>query len=509
MRHRGSQSPAAPPSVRTVASATARAAAAVAAFLAVLTASGVAVAIGTSPAAAATNLIANSGFESNLAGWTRLRPPLHLSRSADAHGGRWSAMLSDSSTDTVVLKATPHAVRRMRPGRVFHASAWVKAPDGPVDAVLRIREVKSGRLVGQHLSHLALRDHAWHQIAFDYTTTSSGGWLDFNVLARNLPVGRALLVDDTWLSGPDAQTPSSSPSVAAMPTPGPTSTLTLTPTRTPTMTPTLTPPPPAAGRTLFGSSIYQNPGETFAAAYQRRVRLYGALGVDRVYYPGLPPAWPGNAGYSGGPVIVSFKADPQQVLTGAYDAMLTSWFSSAPRGHAIWWTYYHEPEDQIASGAFTAAQYRAAWQRICDLARSVGNPDLHATLILMCYTLDPSSGRTFADYYPGSAYIDTLGFDCYNTAFSSGSYVNPATQFAAVLSMSAAMGKPYGIAEFGSRLVPGDRGSGRAAWLLACATYLQTHGASWVAYFDSPVAGEYRLLDAPSQQAWRRVVTTM
>jgi len=498
-----------------------RSATAAVAALTVLVAGATTVATRPWQPAAAPNLIVNSGFERNLDGWAALQAPLKLQRAKGGHSGSWSAALSDTSTDTVALRDSPDVVLRTRRGAVYHASVWVKAPQGPVDAVLRIREVLAGHLVGQHLAHLAVTGRGWHQIHFDYTTVTSGAQLDYNVLARDLPAGRTLLVDDTWLSSPDASPAPKSPTATATPPgaptgrphPAPTPASAPTPAPAPTTAPKPVPtapgesPPPRG--TLFGSSIYQNPGETFAAAYQRRVSLYGQLGVDRVFYPGLPPAWPGEAGYSGGPVVVSFNADPQQVLAGGDDATLRSWFDTAPRGRGIWWSYYHEPEDQIARGQFTAAQYRAAWRHIWALAGSAGNPDLHATLILMCYTLDPASGRTFSDYYPGSAFVDTLGFDCYNTALRSAGYVSPVTEFSAVLRVSAALGKPFGIAELGSQLVAGDRGTGRARWLRTCAGFLDAHGAQWVTYFDSPVHGEYRLLDAASQSAWRTVVTTL
>jgi len=56
-------------------------------------------------------------------------------------------------------------------------------------------------------------------------------------------------------------------------------------------------------------------------------------------------------------------------------------------------------------------------------------------------------------------------------------------------------------------LVSGDSGAGRAAWLNQMASYAQAKGAAFVTYFDAPVGAEYRLLDAPSQQAWRAVVS--
>jgi hypothetical protein len=266
----------------------------------------------------------------------------------------------------------------------------------------------------------------------------------------------------------------------------------------------------SSGSTLFGSSIYQEPGETFDQAYDRRVKEFGSMPVDRVFYPGLPKAWPGNAGYgSSKAVVVSFKVSPQQVLTGAYDATLSNWFATAPRDRDVYWTYFHEPEDNIEAGDFTAADYRAAWQRISMLSLKANNDRLHATLILMCYTLTSASGRSFADYYAGSAYIDVLGFDCYNQWWAKGEYVPPATQFAGVVAESLATGKPFAITEFGSQIAVGDTtGAGRAAWLKTSAAYLSQVGAVTVTYFDSPVSNEYRLLDTNSLNAWASVVAS-
>ena len=465
----------------------------------------------------------------NLVGWTSLSSPLHLVSSNDAHDGSHAAQLSADSVSTVVLKDTPNTVTNTGKGAVYHASVWVKAPTPFVDAVLRVRETKSGRLVGQHSEQLRLKDTGWHQIQFDYTTRSARAQLDYNVMARTLAVGRVLLVDDTWLSTPDA-TPSTGPSQ----TPTPPTTRPTPPTPTPTPTPpvvtppvvtppvvtppvvtppVVTPPvvtPPAGGSsTLFGTSIYQEPGEPSprrTSAGSRRTVRSRSTGCSTRACRTRGRATPAT------PVVpssVSFKATPQTVLTGAYDASLKSWFATAPLGRQIWWSYYHEPEDQIEAGTFTAAEYRAAWQRISSLADTAGNPDLHATLILMCFTLEKTSGRNFADYYPGSAYIDTLGFDCYNQMAGKGGYIAPADQFDSVLAVAGSTGKPWGVAEFGSHLVAGDSGAGRAAWLTESGAWLQVHHASWVSYFDSPVSGEYRLMDAASKAAWRTVVTTM
>src|SRR5262249_49300178 len=160
-------------------------------------------------------------------------------------------------------------------------------------------------------------------ISFDYTAAKNGDQLDFNVLARNLSVGHSLLVDDVWLSDEtpavNPPAPSKTPSASPTPKPSPTqSSPAPTPSvSTPPPSPSPAPPPstpperpaPNATGPLFGSSIYQEQGETFQAAYDRRAREFGSLPVDRVYYSGLPKPWPGTAGYGNSQaVFVSFKA---------------------------------------------------------------------------------------------------------------------------------------------------------------------------------------------------------
>ncbi|MGZ4582516.1 MAG: hypothetical protein ACXVXG_17920, partial [Nocardioidaceae bacterium] len=349
--------------------------------LGLLAAGGLAVVIGTSFAGGSANLVANPGFEKDTAGWSALKAPQHLDRVAGGHSGSYAAKLWSTSAGTVVLKDSPNSVTSTVKGAVYHVSAWVSTTTPSVDAVLRIREVGGAALVGQHSKQVRLKSGGWQELAFDYTAAASGDQLDYNVLARSLASGHSLLVDDAWLSV--SSTPVSTPTTSkASPTttatPSPPATPAPAPSDPPTVTPTPTqappPPPPVTSGTLFGTSVYQNTGETFAQAYGRRISEFGTLPVDRVFYPGLPSGWPGNAGYGGTTVSVSFKASPQQVLTGAYDATLTNWFQAAPRDRDIYWTYYHEPEDNIEAGEFTAADYRAAWTRIAALADKAQNP---------------------------------------------------------------------------------------------------------------------------------------
>ena len=55
-------------------------------------------------------------------------------------------------------------------------------------------------------------------------------------------------------------------------------------------------------------------------------------------------------------------------------------------------------------------------------------------------------------------------------------------------------------------MASGDSGAGRAAWLTRSASYARANGAAYITYFDSTVGGDFRLLDAPSENAWRQVI---
>jgi hypothetical protein len=252
---------------------------------------------------------------------------------------------------------------------------------------------------------------------------------------------------------------------------------------------------------LLGSSVgYESLAQT--------TDQFGQLPIVRVYYPGLPAAnaWTGGqAGANGSAVIVSFKALPKDILSGADDAALTHFFDTAPTGHPIYYSYYHEPEDNIADGQFTLADYKAAWARVVQLAAAAHNPDLHSTLILMEWDLQKASGRDWKSYLPGGGIISTLGWD----AYSQGSATNvnpqptpPADFMGDCIAASRSVGLPYGFAEFGL-----STATGRPGWLTEVGNYLMTSGALFATVFNG--TGQYptlQLTDPASQAVWKGFV---
>ncbi|MBE1534081.1 CBM96 family carbohydrate-binding protein [Actinomadura algeriensis] len=315
---------------------------------------------------------------------------------------------------------------------------------------------------------------------------------------------------------PDAPAATPAPSASSAPSPSPTAS-SAAPPQTRDAAPAPAPPSrapsePAAGggekkktdvRTMCGVSLEVDRGQTHLEALAEAERRYGRLDMVRQFYPGKPGDWPGRFGDELGkrPTVVSFKMNPREILSGKHDDEMARWFAEAPDDRDVYWVYYHEPEDNIADGHFTAADYRAAWRRLGKLADRADNPRLKATLVLMSWSLEAESRRNWRDYYPGRDVIDVLGWDTYNLAKDR--YQTPDEMYSKVLQVSEEENLPFGVAETGAHLIPGDNGAKRAAWLRSMTRYLEQKDALWVAYFDLDwPTGDFRLLDAPSIDAW-------
>jgi hypothetical protein len=252
---------------------------------------------------------------------------------------------------------------------------------------------------------------------------------------------------------------------------------------------------------MLGSSVKD------AADLAQDTSQFGRMPIVRVYYPGLPPstAWTtGLAGANKSAVIVSFKALPTDILSGADDAALRHFFDTAPTGHPIYYSYYHEPEDNIAAGQFKLADYKAAWAHVVALADAAHNSYLHSTLILMEWDLVKASGRDWKNYLPGGGIISVLGWDAYPV----GSATNVPQLTAApdfmgpAIAASKSVGLPYGFAEFGL-----STPAGRPGWLANIGKYLMGSGALFGSLFNGNAQyPTLQLTDSGSISVWRGYV---
>jgi hypothetical protein len=251
---------------------------------------------------------------------------------------------------------------------------------------------------------------------------------------------------------------------------------------------------------LFGASVN-------AGSIAHEESEFGRMAITRVYYPGLPSsnAWTtGLPAQSKSAVIVSFNALPKAILSGQDDAVLSHFFDTAPTGNPIYYSYWHEPEGNIADGEFTLADYKAAWAHVVSLARAAHNPDLHSTLIYGGYTFVPASHRNWRDYLPGGGIISTLGFDAYPPGQVAGkpTLAPPASFMAKQIAAAKSVGLPYGFAEFGVSITVG-----RPAWLTEVGDYLMHSGALFASLFNGgPHHPSITLADAGSVAAWKGFV---
>ncbi|UYM06551.1 hypothetical protein [Solicola gregarius] len=262
----------------------------------------------------------------------------------------------------------------------------------------------------------------------------------------------------------------------------------------------------SATETQFGTTVRVRGGESDASAVERLHREVGTPPIVRLFSSTLPAPWPRLTDIAGSAdIVVSFKIAPSEVLAGAADTYLREWFASAPTDRDIYWVYFHEPEDDIERGAFSAREYSRASDRIARIAATADNPRLINTVVLMCWTVGGDTQRRVASYLAAEP-PDVLAWDCYNAAARDGEYASPDSLFKESVAASKRVGAKWAIAEFGSPLVGHDDGDRRARWLHAVAAYAEQHQAEFVTYFNSTVGGDFELTDQPSQQAWRAIM---
>ncbi len=273
--------------------------------------------------------------------------------------------------------------------------------------------------------------------------------------------------------------------------------------------------------TLFGASFSPHDAATFDLLNGQ----FGAMGVTRAFDGGggvtpflntvqaLDVARNAASAYS-------FKYPPAEVSAGTHDTALKSFFNGIQDNHPVYWTFWHEPDDELyVNHTFTPTAYRAAWKHIRTIADSVKatrpNLDIHATLIIMQYSMTPKIAPSRPllgtdGMYPGDDVIEVFGADTYNSNADQGDVADAATQFGKVIDFAQAHGKPWAVPELGSCPVKGNP-QGRAQYLSQAITYWnsRSYPPAYAAYFDlNWPACDYRLdNDAPAKAVWHDAVT--
>lgn len=432
-------------------------------------------------AASSAEYVVNPEFAEGTLGWRTNSPNENLSvldgniAQLSTHE-RGHAVLNDQRNTIVDASGRAH----------YTVAARVRTTTPNVAGAVRVREV-AGREVRVSQTPFTLRDTAWRTVTLKVTTEFAGSHLDLNVVAWNLDPEKNLQIDSVSLrESPAASLPNDDGSVAV----------------------NCTHPPPTG--TIYGSSISTR-GQTLEQALQRTDETFGPVEVIRHFRPGLPLSWDS---YNmklmvDRTLITSFKVHPSEILSGQLDSFFLDWFAAAPTNQTIYWSYFHEPEDNISRGEFTSSDYRAAWAHLARLERQACKPNLHATLILTEWTMRPTSNRDYRIYDAGPDNVKVLAFDPYNGASdpTRDYYKSAEDLLGNIVRQVEADGRPWGIAELGSHQIPSDSdGSGRAKWLSSVADYAEKHEALFLAYYHSVDGSDFRLLEPKANAVWRDLV---
>ena len=246
---------------------------------------------------------------------------------------------------------------------------------------------------------------------------------------------------------------------------------------------------------------------TGASQLSAATSQFGHMPIIRVYYAGVPTVseWhTGATAINNSAVVLSFNPTPAQVLSGADDSALAQFFDQAPQGHAIYYSFYPEPEAHIRNNEFTFAQYKAAWARVVSIADAANNPYLHSTLILQGQDGRAGDEYDFKNYLPSGGVISTLGWDAYpdGTVDDVDPRALPPAEFMGPdIAASKSVGLPFGFAEFAL-----GTSDGQAQWLTDVAHYLENQGALFGTLFDAAGFPWMVLHASSSIAAWRAAV---
>jgi hypothetical protein len=145
------------------------------------------------------NLLANAGFEAGAQGWRPLGGA-RLARSTDAREGGWSLrVLADPAKTGPVGITVPDVTVTKLHGR-YHTNAWVRPSAPGTTVTIGLREYRDGRPVpGSNTLGWTVEQAGWRHFGAIHVATLAGSRLALEIMARDLPPGGYLDVDQVVL----------------------------------------------------------------------------------------------------------------------------------------------------------------------------------------------------------------------------------------------------------------------------------------------------------------------
>lgn len=242
------------------------------------------------------------------------------------------------------------------------------------------------------------------------------------------------------------------------------------------------PPPPPPGRLLLGAEAHREGRNDLDVFREFQEAASGNVSLRVTYSRGLPDTWEDHAAFGDGLVGAAYS----WLSVKTFDRLgLERFMASIPVGKRPWVivTNWHEPEDNIANGEFSMAEWIAAQNELAAIGHDL---EIATAAVLMAWTWDPRSHRNPQAYADGVFVHPMVGFDGYDDRRVQGRIVGGTRGpdiFGPPLETVREWGlEAWGIRETGTGL-HGDQP--REVWWRELWQWAREHGASVVAPWDS------------------------
>jgi hypothetical protein len=145
------------------------------------------------------NLLPNASFEGGSEGWHPIGGA-RLARTTEATAGAWSLRIQAGPTAPGPLGITvPGATVTKANGR-YHTNAWVRPSAPGTTVTIGLREFRDGRPVpGSNTLGWTVERAGWRQFGAIHVSNQGGTRLALEIMARDLPPGGYLDVDEVVL----------------------------------------------------------------------------------------------------------------------------------------------------------------------------------------------------------------------------------------------------------------------------------------------------------------------
>jgi hypothetical protein len=145
------------------------------------------------------NLLPNPSFENGPQGWSAVGGA-RLTRSSDAHQGEWSLrVLPQASADGPVGITVQDVTLTKLQGR-YHTNAWVRPSSPGATVTIGLREYQNGQPVpGSNTLGWTVERTGWRQFGAIHVASRAGSKLALEIMARDLPPGGYLDIDEVVL----------------------------------------------------------------------------------------------------------------------------------------------------------------------------------------------------------------------------------------------------------------------------------------------------------------------